>query len=181
MIAMTAFVLAVAMAAGFAQYLHEQSQKRNAPTFTFIVDPPTMFIVGLLTAFIGLLTKKGRKLTVEQFRGRKKVVDRLLVAFFLVFFFLIEMPAYFDLGAGDALGFLNFAHQDNNFMWNGYVELLGWKPFHFDQPTYQYWWSYPVLALMAGLQWFALRAGRALGYMSGDASMEDEKPQDKTP
>ncbi len=162
MIVAAAFLFLVAAAAGFAQYMHEVQNSRNKTAYTFIVDPPTMFLVGMLGTMAGLFTRKGRTLTQAQFRARKAWIDRALTLFFAAFW-VNELLAYFNVMKHP----YDAAKTGNDFMWNGYVDLLGWHPFHWSQATYHYWWSFPLLAGMAVVQWYCLRAGRVIGYMNG--------------
>lgn len=162
MIVATALLYLIAAGTGFAQRMHEAQKRQGRTAHTFIVDPPTMFLVGMLGAMAGLLTRKGRKLMHAQLRVRKTWIDRALTVFF-VGFWCMELLSYFDVMKHP----YDAAKTGNDFMWNGYVDLLGWQPFLWPQATYHYWWSFPLLAAMIAVQWCCLRAGRAVGYMSG--------------
>jgi hypothetical protein len=172
LIAATAFLFLIATVAGYAQYMHGAHMRGGKSAYTFIVDPPTMFLVGMLCTMAGLFTRKGRKLTRDECRARMTGVDRALSAFFVVFW-INEILAYFDVMKHP----YDAAKTGNDFMWNGYVDLLGWHPFHWSQATYHYWWSYPLLVTMAVVQWYCLRLGRVIGSMSGRyGNAENEEP-----
>lgn len=173
MLGMTIAMFVFAAAVGWVQYLY---QNRDAPSLkTFIVDPPTMFVVGALAVVLGMRTRKGRVLALQEFRTRRKWIDRLLLLFFAGFW-CMELSSYFDLMAHP----YDVTKTGNDFMWNGYVDLFGWIPFHFDQPTYHYWWSLPLLLAMMYVQWMCLRAGRAIGYMQAKlVKFEDAVPTDE--
>ncbi len=133
---------------------------RRAPErlYTFIVDPPTMFLVALLSAIIGLRSKKGTTRTQEQFRKRRRIIDGAL-AIFTVAFWTSEALSYFNV-----LGHpFNHAKSGNDFMWNGY---LPWHLVDTSTPTYHsVWMNLLALALLA-LQLGALVVGRHMGYQA---------------
>jgi hypothetical protein len=178
MIAFTLILFLSAALVGYLSYWMDRSRAGDMTAHTFIVDPPTMFVVGLLGTMLGLATRKGRRLTQAQFRSRKTWIDRLLTVFFCGFW-CMELLSYFDVMKHP----YDRTSTGNEFMWNGYVDLLGWHPFHFAQPTYYYWWTWVLIPAMVVVQWYSLRAGRALGYLFGFTSNESNwsRPKTETP
>jgi hypothetical protein len=157
----TLFALCVLFAWGFVQYRMEPVRAKSGRLHTFLVDPPTLFIVALVSVIVGLLTRKGRKLAWTQFQKRRKRLDVWLYIF-LLGFWTFELLTYFDV-----LGHpWDSAQTGNQFMVNGYIEWLTGPLYAGPFPTYHYWWSWPLLAAMLFLQFAALRLGRALGYMT---------------
>ncbi|HTM68598.1 MAG TPA: hypothetical protein VL426_04820 [Candidatus Binatia bacterium] len=146
---------------GFTQQRMEPARARSGRLHTFLVDPPTMLIVGLVSVLAGLATRKGRKLAWEQFKKRRRTIDVLQYAF-LFGFWTFELLSYFDVMKHP----FDPSRSGNDFMMNGYIEWLTGPIYHGPFPTYHYWWSWPLLAAMLLLQFGALRLGRALGYMT---------------
>lgn len=121
---------------------------------TFVVDPPTMLIAGVVFAGVG--AKWIRPRLAEGSWLRRNVVFLLCAAFQLVFWTLGPLM-YFDVPyfAGRGLG--------NDFMWNGY--LMGLKVVDTTVPTYHS----PLWNAVAVLGWLVqplfLWLGVQLGYM----------------
>lgn len=149
-------------AVGFARYHAEPARAHARGRLrTFLIDPPTMLVVGLVSVLLGLLTRKGRKLTWNEFKSRRRRVDILQYAF-LIGFWTFELLTYFDVMGHP----FDPSKSGNDFMVNGYIEWLTGPIYGGPFPIYHYWWSWPLLAGMLLLQFGALRLGRALGYMT---------------
>lgn len=153
----TLLLLCCMMAWGRTQYRPRPGEVR---LHTFVVDPPTMLIVGLLMPLLGLLTRKGRKLAREQFQSRKRRIDRGLWLF-LIGFWTLELLTYFNVMGHP----FDPTRSGNDFMINGYAEWIAGRIYDGPFPIYTQWWSWPLLAAMLLLQFGALRLGRAIGYM----------------
>ena len=149
---------------GYAERTHVRRLRGQTALHTFLVDPPTMLVVGTLITFVGLLLGRGAT-DPETVAKRRKRVDWALGIFF-VGFWCAELLSYFDVMSNP----YDPAKSGNDFMWNGYVDLLGWTPFHFAAPTYHYWWGWAILPAMAAVQWLFLRLGRRVGYALGKES-----------
>lgn len=172
----TMLCLSVLFAWGFAQYRMEPARMKAHRLHTFLIDPPTMLVVGMVSVLVGLLTRKGRKLAWKEFLRRRRGVD-VLQHVFLFGFWTFELLTYFDV-----LGHpFDPTKTGNDFMWNGYIEWLTGPIFRGPFPTYHYWWSWPVLAGMLLLQYGALRLGRALGYMTAYFNDLDRWSKPKRP
>lgn len=129
--------------------------------FTFLVDPPTFLIVGLLVSMVGLVNRKGRKLTRNEFMRRKRAVDTILLVF-AVGFWVMEGLTYFNVLPDP----LDPAKTGNYFMWNGYIDLIFGQIVHTAVPTFKsIGWNLVAIVLWA-LQPAALWLGRSLGYGS---------------
>lgn len=152
-----AFALFLGALLGFGQRLYKQ--QLSGGLHTFIVDPPTMLLVGFFGTALGLCTRKGRAMTAAEFRKRSRGITLGLTIFF-VGFLCMEALSYFDLMAHP----YDATKTGNDFMWNGYIDALGWAPFTFDRPTYLIWWTYPIVVAAVYVQWLCLKLGRALGY-----------------
>lgn len=146
---------------GFTQQRMEPARARSGRLHTFLVDPPTMLVVGLVSVLVGLATRKGRKLAWAEFKKRRRNIDLLQYAF-LLGFWTFELLSYFDVMKHP----FDPTRSGNDFMVNGYIEWLTGPIYHGPFPLYHYWWSWPLLAAMLLLQFGALRLGRALGYMT---------------
>ena len=149
-------------AIGYARYHAEPARAHARGRLrTFLVDPPTMFVVALVSVLLGLLTRKGRKLTWNEFKARRRRIDVWLTLFILGFW-VFELLSYFNVMGHP----FDPAKSGNEFMWNGYIEWLTGPLYTGPFPSYEHWWSWPILAGMLLLQWLALRFGRAVGYMT---------------
>ncbi len=157
----TVAMLAAMFAWGFSRRMAETARDRAGRLYTFIVDPPTMLVAGLVAVLAGLMTRKGRKLAYAEFTRRRRLIDVLLLVF-LLGFWTFELLTYFDVLRHP----YDPSRTGNDFMWNGYVEWITGPVFHWTHPTYHYWWSWPLLAVMLVAQYACLRFGRALGYMT---------------
>lgn len=177
MIALATLVLVSVLAAGgFVQYRMEPTRAPERRLHTFLIDPPTMFVVGLVSVFVGLLTRRGRKLAKAEFLRRRRRIG-IFQHVFLSGFWTFELLTYFDV-----LGHpFDPAKTGDDFMWNGYIEWLTGPIFRGPFPTYHYWWSWPVLAGMLLLQYGALRFGRALGSMTAYFNDFDRWTKPKRP
>lgn len=172
----TLLLVSVLFALGFAQYRVEPARVPARRLHTFLIDPPTMLVVGLVSVLVGLLTRKGRKLAWAEFLRRRRGID-ILQYVFLFGFWTFELLTYFDV-----LGHpFDPSRSGNDFMWNGYIEWLTGPIFRGPFPTYHHWWSWPVLAGMLLLQYGALRLGRALGYMTAYFNDLDRWSRPKRP
>ncbi|HTK04200.1 MAG TPA: hypothetical protein VL500_01320 [Candidatus Eisenbacteria bacterium] len=158
---MTLLMFSSLFAWGFVQHRMEPARAKSGRLHTFLVDPPTMLIVGLVSVLVGLLTRKGRKLAWAQFLKRRARIDAWLTLF-LFGFWTFELLSYFDVMKHP----FDPTRSGNDFMVNGYIEWLTGPIYHGPFPLYHYWWSWPLLAAMLLLQYGALRLGRALGYMT---------------
>ena len=169
-ILMTAMLLAATMAWGYAKYRLETApaRARHGRLHTFLIDPPTMLIVGLASAILGLMTRKGRKLTMEQFKKRRRVVSGFLLLF-LAGFWTMELLTYFDVMGHP----WNPSKTGNDFMVNGYIEWLTGPISSGPFPIYHEWWSWPLLLGMLALQAAVLWFGSALGYQAAYFNEED--------
>lgn len=154
---------------GFARRRAEPARARSDRLFTFLVDPPTMFLVGLLSVLAGLATRKGRRLSSAEYRKRRRTID-VLQHVFLLAFWAFELSSYFDLMRHP----FDPSRSGNDFMMNGYIEWLTGPIYRGPFPTYHHWWSWPLLAAMLLLQWGALRFGRALGHRAARVDDADE-------
>lgn len=128
---------------------------------TFVVDPLTFLLIGLVSTMVSLWTPKGKKLEYASFARRKRVLD-VLLGLFLVGFWTLEALSYFNVMGHP----FNPAKTGNDFMWNGYLDFFMGPIVDTSSPTYESW-SMNLLALgLLLLQWAALWFGRQLGYMT---------------
>lgn len=151
------FVIAFCASREQSKYLLDPARRR--PLYTFIVDPPTFLIVGLVGTIVGMINCKGRKLTYKEFLTRKKIIDILLFVF-VIGFWTMEALSYFNVMAHpfypDRTG--------NDFMWNGYIDFLGWSVVDTAVPTFKSLGMNLLALLLLALQIPFLLLGRALGY-----------------
>lgn len=117
-------------------------------------------IVGFLGTGVGsIIGPNDRKLTYKEFLTRKKIIDALLIIFVLGFW-TMEALSYFNVMPHpfypDRTG--------NDFMWNGYIDFLGWSVVNTAMPTYQSLGMNLLALLLLALQIPFLLLGRALGY-----------------
>ncbi len=164
MLIITLGLLYATVAYGAMQY-----QARQGRLYTFLVDPPTMLLVGFVGALIGLRRGKRPPFRQEEFRKRAVRVNGLL-SLFILGFWCLELSSYFNVRYASFLDFSKHpfdpTRTGNDFMMNGYVEWLTGPIYHGPFPLYDHWWSWPFLLVMLWLQLMCLRFGRALGYQT---------------
>jgi hypothetical protein len=153
-VAFFSFVLAVMCARALVA-----SATGSARAHTFLVDPPTLLVVGFLASLVGMSNRKGRPLTVGEFHSRKRIVDRLLVLFVLGFW-TMEALTYFNVMGHP----FDPAKTGNDFMWNGYIEWFTGPMFDTTVPTYKDTGMNLLAIGLWLLQIPALLLGRAIGY-----------------
>lgn len=128
---------------------------------TFVVDPLTLFVIGLVSTLLSLWRPKGKKLGYAAFVRRKRVLD-VLLGLFLAGFWTLEVLSYFNV-----LGHpFNPAKTGNDFMWNGYLDFFMGPIVDTSSPTYESWGMNLLASGLLLLQYAALRVGRRLGYMT---------------
>jgi len=128
---------------------------------SFIVDPPTMLGVGMVSSLVFLAKRKTKKLTYDRFRFRVLLLD-LWLLLFLAAFWSAEALSYFDVMGHP----FDAAKTGNDFMWNGYIDWLIGPIVDTSVPTYR---SIPMNILAAVLmmvQLPCLLLGRRLGLMT---------------
>lgn len=158
----TLFLCGYVASALQARYTLPPEQRPETPLLTFVVDPLTFFLVGLLTTLVFLINPKSRQLTEGEFLARVKWLDRALTVFVLGFW-TMEIGTYFDL--------INM-HQGlypeksgNWFMWNGYLDMMGvGEIVDTTVPTYKSAGMNALALLLLLAQLPFLFWGRALGY-----------------
>lgn len=164
-LAFTLFMCGFMASALQARYALPPEQRAKSPLFTFVVDPPTFFFVALISTLVSLINFKGRQLTQQEFRTRKKVLDALFVIFVLGFW-TMEVGTYFDL-----ITMHHGLYPDktgNWFMWNGYLDMVGIGPLvDTTVPTYQSIGMNALAAFLLLVQLPFLFWGRAMGYNLG--------------
>lgn len=164
-LAFTLFMVGFVASALQARYALPPHQRAKGPLFTFVVDPPTFFFIALVSVFVSLINWHGRQLTQKEFRRRKKVLDTLFVLF-VAGFWTVEVLTYFDL--------LNIHHglypdkSGNWFMWNGYLDMMGFgEMVDTTVPTYKSVGMNALALLLLGVQLLCLIWGRAMAYNVG--------------
>jgi hypothetical protein len=164
-LAFTLFMVGLVASRLQARYALAPSQRAHGPLFTFVVDPLTFFLVGLFSVLVSGINRKGRQLTQQEFRGRKKVLDTLFIIFVLGFW-AMEVGTYFDLinvHQGVAPG-----KSGNWFMWNGYLDKVGiGQIVDTTVPTYKSVGMNALALLLLAIQLPCLIWGRAMGYNVG--------------
>ena len=129
--------------------------------YTFVVDPLTMLVIGIVATLLALVKGKGTRLSWKQFQRRKLILDLFLLGFLAVFWTL-EVLTYFDVMGHP----FDPAKTGNDFMWNGYLDWLIGPIVDTTVPTYR---SIPMNILAAALlmlQLPCLLLGRRLGFMT---------------
>lgn len=153
------FILAFWASREQSKYLLDPAKRNRGPLHTFIVDPPTFLLVGLIATIVGMINPKGRKLTHQEFLARKNIIDILLVLF-VIGFWTMEALSYFNVMAHP----FDPAKTGNDFMWNGYIDFLGWSIVDTATPTFKSAGMNLFALVLLLLQLPFLLLGRALGY-----------------
>lgn len=152
-----------------------QGDRETGRLYTFVVDPLTMVIVAFAATLAFFFKRKGTKLSYEQFRSRKRLLDLFLLLFIAVFWSL-EVMTYFNVMGHP----FDHAKTGNDFMWNGYVEWLVGSVVNTTVPTYR---SIPMTALAAVLMMLQLPClllGRRLAFMTAFFNDLDNWSRPKT-
>ncbi|OGL74477.1 hypothetical protein A3C96_04025 [Candidatus Uhrbacteria bacterium RIFCSPHIGHO2_02_FULL_60_10] len=149
------------LALGYALAVTTAPAPTRAPVrlHTFLVDPLTMLVVGLGATVAFLLVGREGLRAREKFLARKRLLNVLLTAFFMVFI-AMEILTYFDVLPHP----FDAAKTGNDFMWNGYVDWLFGPLFDTAVPTYRSFGMTALAFLLFLLQPVCLLLGRSLGF-----------------
>jgi hypothetical protein len=139
----------------------EARQKEKASVFhTFIVDPLTFLLLGIVSVVAVFWKRKGRpRLTWGRFRRRKRIVD-LGLLIFLVAFWTAEILTYFNVISHP----FDPTKTGNDFMWNGYVEWIFGPVVDTTIPTFMSPGMNLLALVLLVSQLLLLRLGRLIGY-----------------
>lgn len=132
----------------------------NITEATFLADPPTFVIAGIVIALLLRL----KKLPIPTLAWRYHWALGWMAIFAIGFIAAAELPCYFD--AMPQPGF-SATKTCNEFMWHGYLNWpFSWITGHPPIPSYKEWWS--TLWLAAN---FAFQA--ALGFLAVSMTFQD--------
>ena len=130
-----------------------------ALALSFVVDPITMLIVGLVSSLV-FFSVKAKGSPRERFLRRVRVLYGLLWAFFLCFA-AAETCTYFNLAPHP----FDPSRTGNDFMWNGYLEWAVGSIVDTRVPTYRSFGTNALAFALFLLQPLCLWLGARLGTM----------------